>query len=78
MSELDELIPKLDYKNVLRFFAQLSGVPRGSGHNEKISDFLVQFARERGLEYVQDEAKNVLIRKPASEVSFLRHQFLNE
>ncbi len=67
MSELDELIPKLDYKNVLRFFAQLSGVPRGSGHNEKISDFLVQFARERGLEYVQDEAKNVLIRKPASE-----------
>lgn len=50
-----------------RYFKELSSVPRGSGHNEKISDFLVAFAKEQGLWYQQDEAYNVIIRKPASE-----------
>lgn len=48
------------------FFEQISAVPRGSGDNQKISDFLVKFAKERGFSCTQDEALNVIIRKPAT------------
>ena len=49
---------------LFRNFEEFSAVPRGSFHNEKISDFLVKFAKDRGLEVYQDEALNVIIKKP--------------
>lgn len=49
---------------LFRNFEEFSSVPRGSFHNEKISDFLVKFAEDRGLEVYQDEARNVIIKKP--------------
>lgn len=61
-----EEIQKLDYKNVLKYFVEISNVPRGSGFNHKISDYLVEFAKEHNLEYVQDEALNVIIYKKAT------------
>lgn len=66
MNDIEEMLKKADYKNVLRYFTELSRVPRGSGFNDKISDYLVAFAKEHGLKYVQDETKNVIIYKPAS------------
>ena len=48
------------------FFEDISAVPRGSFKEEKISDFLVQFAKDRGLEYYRDDSLNVIIKKPAS------------
>lgn len=66
MGEIEEMLQKADYKNVLRYFTELSRVPRGSGFNDKISDYLAAFAREHGLSYVQDELKNIVIYKPAS------------
>lgn len=50
---------------VLDYFRQISSVPRGSGYNEKISNFLVEFARKRNLRYIQDDALNVVIYKEA-------------
>lgn len=47
-------------------FEDFSAVPRGSFHNEKASDFLVKFAEDHGLEVYQDEAYNVIIKKPGS------------
>lgn len=49
---------------LFRNFEEFSAVPRGSFHNEKVSDFLVTFARDRGLEVYRDEALNVIIKKP--------------
>ena len=49
---------------LFRNFEDFSAVPHGSFHNEKISDFLVKFAKDRGLEVYQDEALNVIIKKP--------------
>lgn len=40
-----------------------------SGNVEKISRYLVDFAKERGLDYRQDENFNVVIRKPATKGS---------
>ncbi len=49
---------------VLRYFREVTAIPRGSGNVTAIGDYLVRFAEERGLWYRRDEAGNVLIRKP--------------
>ncbi|MBQ9132430.1 MAG: aminoacyl-histidine dipeptidase [Clostridia bacterium] len=52
--------------SVFRFFEEISAIPRGSYHEEKIADHLVAFAKARGLECYRDELHNVFIRKPAT------------
>lgn len=51
---------------VFRYFEEVCGVPRPSKKEEKIRAYLVGFAQAHGLEYKEDEAGNVLIRKPAT------------
>lgn len=51
---------------LFRFFEEISAIPRSSGKEKAVSDFLVAFAKERNLEVYQDEANNVVIKKPAS------------
>lgn len=58
---------RADAESVLDYFRQISAIPHGSHHTKEISDFLVAFANERGLECVQDDANNVIITKKASE-----------
>lgn len=62
MSEIRSLEPK----SVFGFFDEISAVPRSSQHNEKIGEYLVQFAKDRNLEYYQDAAGNVIIYKEAT------------
>ncbi|MBQ8592659.1 MAG: aminoacyl-histidine dipeptidase [Lachnospiraceae bacterium] len=62
MAVLEHLKPQ----KVFYFFEQLCGIPHGSGNVEQISNYLVDFAKERGFEYIQDEVKNVIIIKEAS------------
>lgn len=54
-------------EKVFGFFEELCGIPHGSGNTKQISDYLVNFAKERGLKYYQDESDNVVIYKDASE-----------
>ncbi len=56
----------LEPKNVFYFFEEICRIPHGSGNTEGISNYLAEFARERKLEYYQDEAGNVIIIKEAS------------
>lgn len=60
------MLEQIDYKTIFHYFEEISKVPRGSYHNEKISDYLVQFAKERGIAYCREECGNVIFRKPAS------------
>ena len=62
MSVLAHLQPQ----NVMRFFEEISAIPRGSGNTKAISDYCVGFARQRNLQYVQDESNNVIIIKSAA------------
>ncbi|MDD6124052.1 MAG: aminoacyl-histidine dipeptidase [Bacteroidales bacterium] len=62
MSEIANLQPQAIWKN----FDLLTQVPRPSGHLEKVQKFLLDWAREKGVEAFQDEAGNVIMRKPAS------------
>ena len=50
-----------------RFFEQISAIPRCSGNTAPIADYLVSFAKARGLWYYRDGADNVVIKKCASE-----------
>ena len=59
MSDVSKLAPQ----EVFRYFKEISDVPRSSSHNEKISAYLVNFAKEHELEYYQDESGNVIIWK---------------
>lgn len=56
----------LEPQKVFEYFEQISQIPRGSGNEKGISDFLVNFGKSLGLETVQDESLNIIIRKPAT------------
>ena len=55
----------LEPKAVFDWFYKLNQIPRCSGNEKRVSDFLVNFAKERNLEVIQDELYNVIIKKPA-------------
>ena len=61
------VLENLEPKAVFHYFEELSHIPHGSGNTKAISDYLVAFAKERGLEYYQDALNNVIIIKEASE-----------
>ena len=50
-------------KRVFHFFGEICKIPHGSGNTKQISDYLVQFAKDHDLKYVQDEMNNVVIYK---------------
>lgn len=53
----------LEPKEVFHYFEEISNIPRPSYKEEKISNYLVNFAKERNLEYYQDEVKMSLSSK---------------
>ncbi|MBD5468638.1 MAG: aminoacyl-histidine dipeptidase [Lachnospiraceae bacterium] len=53
-------------QRVFDYFEELTRIPRGSGNEKAVSDYLVSFAKEHDLFYVQDTANNVIIIKEAS------------
>lgn len=63
MKNLQNIEPSIIFKN----FSKISEIPRGSGNEKGISDFLVNFAKKLNLEVIQDEALNVIIKKPATK-----------
>ncbi len=62
---MDNIYKKLEPEKVFGFFAKISEIPRCSGNEKAISDYLVSFAKARGLRVIQDEAFNVVIEKSA-------------
>ncbi len=62
MSEIKHLKPEVVWKN----FHALTQVPRPSGHLDKVEQFLLNFAKEVGVEAFKDEAGNIVMRKPAT------------
>lgn len=62
MNEIQNLNPQCIWKN----FYALTQVPRPSGHLEKVQKFLLDFAKEIGVEAFIDSGQNVVMRKPAT------------
>lgn len=60
------VLSNLEPNKVFYYFEEITKIPHGSGNVEQISDYLVNFAKERGLFCIQDELKNVIIVKEAT------------
>ncbi|MBR1861103.1 MAG: aminoacyl-histidine dipeptidase [Lachnospiraceae bacterium] len=63
MGVLEDLEPK----KVFYYFEELTKIPHGSYNVDKISDYLADFGKNHGLQTIQDEYKNVIIIKEATE-----------
>ena len=61
-AEIKDLSPK----HVWGYFYDLTQIPRPTGHMEAVTRFMISFGKGLGLETLQDEVGNVLIRKPAT------------
>ena len=48
------------------WFNEISKIPHPSRHEKAISDYIVEFAKERGLAWKQDHVWNVIVEKPAT------------
>lgn len=60
-------LTNLEPAKVFYFFEEITKIPHGSGNVGRISDYLAGFARERNLFCIQDELKNIIIVKDATE-----------
>ena len=54
------------YGGLMRYFEEISSIPRPTYHEEKIAEYLCDFAKARGFEYYRDQANNVFIKKNGS------------
>ncbi|GFR35936.1 aminoacyl-histidine dipeptidase [Thermobrachium celere] len=61
-----EVLRNLEPQSVFHYFEEISRIPRGSGNEKAISDYLVDFAKKHNLEVIQDKALNVIIKKPGT------------
>ncbi len=57
----------MNSEKILSIFKEITRIPRESGHEEKIVEYLVNFAKEHGLEYKTDDVNNVVITRPTSK-----------
>ncbi|QFT54303.1 aminoacyl-histidine dipeptidase [Microbulbifer sp. THAF38] len=62
MSNIAELNPTPLWKH----FAKLCEIPRPSKHEDRVVEYIVDFAKHRGLEVQLDEIGNVILKKPAT------------
>ena len=56
-----KILQNLEPKDVFGYFEEISNIPRGSGNEKAISDYLVNFGKGWGLESIHDEVLNVMI-----------------
>jgi len=61
------MLEKTKPEQVFHYFEELTKIPRCSGNERQVSDYLVDFAKERGLEVFQDKALNIIIKKPGTK-----------
>lgn len=66
---MEYIVKGYEPKSLFHFFEEICAIPHGSGNEKEISNYIVNFAKERNLECYQDEHYNVIIKKSASNGS---------
>lgn len=64
---MDKVLQGLKPEKVFYYFKEISRIPRGSGNEKQISDYLYNLAKSKGWEVIQDHALNIIIKKPATK-----------
>lgn len=60
------ILENLQPKEAFYYFEELSRIPRCSGNEKAVSDYMVDFAKKHNLEVIQDKALNIIIKKPGT------------
>ena len=63
---MNESIKSLEPRELWKNFVSLNAIPRGSKKEESVIEFMKDFGQNLGLETMEDEVGNVIIRKPAT------------
>lgn len=61
-----KILAGLEPALVFKYFEEICTIPHGSGNTKAISDYLVAFAKEQGISYIQDELNNVILFGPGT------------
>ena len=62
---MSDILGNLNPRAVFHYFEEMSKIPRESGNEAAISQYLVDFANEHGLEVIQEPDKKVSIKNQA-------------
>ncbi len=63
---MSRVLEGLKPERVFYYFEEISKIPRCSGHEEQISNYLADLGKKFGLETIQDDSLNVIIKKPGT------------
>lgn len=63
---MDKSIENLKPQGVWKIFKDICSIPHPSKHEEKIREYVVDFAKKNNIEYEVDKIGNVIMRKPAT------------
>ncbi len=63
---MDKVFEGLKPELLWKHFDEIRKIPRCSGNEDKIREYIINFAKEKGLEYEVDEVGNIVVRKPAT------------
>lgn len=58
---------KIEPVRIFELFKEISQIPRCTGDEESIANYVVDFAQKNGLEAIKDEIGNVIIKKSGSQ-----------
>ena len=64
---MDTVLKELCKESIFKYFKEISEIPRGSGNEMAISNYIVNFAVSHNLYYKQDENFNVIIKKAGTK-----------
>jgi len=53
-------------EKIIYYLKEIIKIPRASGDEKNISDYLVKFAKEHGYKVTQDDLYNVIIEVPST------------
>ncbi|UUM31160.1 aminoacyl-histidine dipeptidase [Vibrio japonicus] len=67
MSEFHSEISNLSPAPLWQFFDKICSIPHPSKHEEALAQYIIEWAKEQGLEVRRDPTGNVFIKKPATQ-----------
>ncbi|MCX6165911.1 MAG: aminoacyl-histidine dipeptidase [Ignavibacteriae bacterium] len=63
---MGNILSGLKPEAIWKHFEEMCEIPHPSKHEQKMIEYIVNFAKAKNLEYEEDEVGNVVIRKPAT------------
>lgn len=64
---MERVLEGLKPEKLFYYFEEITKIPRGSGNEKQISDYLLNLAKSKGWEVIQDDSLNIIIKKPATK-----------